>query len=75
MTIYEALPKVELPGGLHVTAYIDAPIEYIAESVAFNTLTAACEVPLTEIDYIALLDAAPFGWREAFGKLRAAGVI
>jgi len=75
MTIYETLPKVEIPGVGGVVAYIDAPIEFTADSDEFGNLTAGYETPMSETDYTSLLQKTPPGWAIAFGILRGQGII
>ena len=75
MTIYEALPKVELPGGLRVVAFVDATIEYSAESEEFAELTVGLDAPLSDNDYTTLINNAPSGWGTVFNELRVSGII
>lgn len=70
MLIYEVLPKVEIPGVGGVMAYIDSPLEYSAESQEFTKLTRSYEAPLSDKQFVALCNAAPPGWRQAFTLLR-----
>ena len=72
MTIYEALPKVQIPGVGMVTAFIDAPLDFSAESQEFSRLTNGFECPLSDANYTKLLQSAPPGWAEAFGILKPA---
>ena len=72
MIIYEALPKVQIPGVGMVTAFIDTSLDFSAESQEFLGLTDGFECPLSNTNYTKLLRSAPPGWAKAFRILKPA---
>ncbi len=74
MNIYDILPKVNV-GMIEIVGFIDAPIEFGAESDEFKELIEGFEVPLTQESYDALLAKSPDGWKQGFQWLRSRGVL